>query len=469
MIIVMSGSTDSQNKELPSEIEERLSQLETEHDSTKWVSYSCILEDDHRDIDRKLLKAGTLVLRNPSQPDVIREDTPANRQVFLKQDKTWTTEAREDIWFPPLSTLSSELKQEVEDCLSFKKNFLDAIDENIIRSAKGTPLPAVSSLPKWFYLLAWEPKIKEVNQEVELTDQLLETLTQECGVPKELNWPSEWRDWLKSLTSMRIYSLRVRSTSVHVISAFIPPLQFEQSHNPAFIALRQQLVNKVLHVYETWNSESSMHPIFKFFTIGSMSKSLDQKMASSAGDHWTVVSFYANDGTINTIKPPPSIDRLSLCNFLDLICPETRQQRISKIRQVVDNKLIGIGYPGNFSVDDIKKQTGYRRALIQDALLQFQETGHYRVYRQGEMNKICVCLPEAKHVPQTAHTVSSAYFRQTFALRYLAYLSPLVGVSIWFAKDVILGKPFEAFGLIAIVPLAYAGRWVETWLGGQGK
>ena len=455
----MTGSPDSRVNELhPAESEERLSQLETEHESAKWDSYIHRLEADQRDIDRRLLKAGTHVLSNPNQPDMIREDTPANRQEFLKQDRTWTTGVREDIWFPPLSTLSLELKQEVEEFLSLKKNFLDAIDENIW-SAKGTPLPAVSSLPKWFYLLAWEPKIKEVKLEVELTDQLLETLTQECGVPKELNWPPEWRDWLKSLTSMRIYSLRVRSTSVHVISAFIPPLQFEQSHNPAFIVLRQQLVNKVLDVYHAWNTESSKRPIFKFFTIGSMSESLDPKMASAAADHWLVLSSYAN-GTRNTIKPPRSIDRLSLRNFLDLICPETRQQRISNIRNYVDKKLKGEGFEGFFSVDKIKEQTGYRRALIRDALLQLQLSGHYRVYRHGDNNDICVCLPEGK----LGHKVTNTYFRQIFVLRYLALLSPMVGVSIWFAKDVILGRPFQAWGFFVIIPLAYAGEWVGNWL-----
>jgi hypothetical protein len=41
----------------------------------------------------------------------------------------------------------------------------------------------------------------------------------------------------------------------------------------------------------------------------------------------------------------------------------------------------------------------------------------------------------------------------------------LIGVSVWFAKDVILliteGKVFAVWSYVVIIPLVYAAKWIE--------
>ena len=101
------------------------------------------------------------------------------------------------------------------------------------------------------------------------------------------------------------------------------------------------------------------------------------------GDHWLVVSSPKADGTFQTRVPPRFADRLSLRNFLDRLRPETRQQRILKIKQFVDERLAQ-GYEGNIDLEKVHNETGYRRAAVRDALLALQRSGHYRLYKTPE-------------------------------------------------------------------------------------
>ena len=81
------------------------------------------------------------------------------------------------VWFPSLSALPLELAKRAEHSRSVKSVFIAAIDENIAL-ARGEPLPEVKSLPLWFALLAWEPRIKDSSLVADLTDTLATKLAE---------------------------------------------------------------------------------------------------------------------------------------------------------------------------------------------------------------------------------------------------------------------------------------------------
>ena len=77
-----------------------------------------VLERDGRDIDGKLLKCGSQVLCHPSEPGTFREDSPGNRQAFLRLDRTWSNAARLRVWFPSLTDLPAEAARRAEQARS---------------------------------------------------------------------------------------------------------------------------------------------------------------------------------------------------------------------------------------------------------------------------------------------------------------------------------------------------------------
>ena len=68
--------------------------VEYERADPQWQDFIRVLERDGRDVDGKLLKCGSKVLCHPSEPEIFREDSPANRQEFLRLDQTWSSAAR---------------------------------------------------------------------------------------------------------------------------------------------------------------------------------------------------------------------------------------------------------------------------------------------------------------------------------------------------------------------------------------
>jgi hypothetical protein len=430
-------------------------QLEYEGAHPEWRDYVRVLERDDRDTDGKLLKCGSKVLCHPSEPETFREDSPANRQEFLRLDRTWSGAARVRVWFRSLSALPADIANQAEHCRSAKNEFLAAIDENMV-SARGEPLPEVRSLPFWFALLAWEPRIKESSFVADLTDSLATKLAEHSGVPGEVSWPSDWRRWLTDLNGVKVYSLRGMTATVHVVAAFATGVAFKANCGPELLPPSQKVANLICEVYWEWSRSSAANqPAFTFFTIGSALEWPEQLPAHATGDHWLVVSSLRTDGTFKTSVPPRFADRLSLRNFLDRLKPETRQQRIFKIKQFVDER-IQQGYGGNIHLDMIHNGTGYRRSSVRDALLALQNSGHYHLYKTPEG-----LLAVGARTTQLGAVITAAGLQRTW-LAHLACLGPAVTVGVWFLKDVILGRPFDMWAFAALLPLAYAGEWLNT-------
>jgi len=420
----------------------------------EWREYVRVLEKDERDVDGKLLKSGTRVLCHPSQPEALREDNHANRQEFLRLDRTWTLQARQRVWFPSLPPAWGDLTGQTEECRSAKRAFLAAIDENI-RSARRQPIPEVKSLPFWFAVLAWEPKIKEVTEVADLTEELTDHVASKSGVPQQVEWPDEWRNWLASMNGLKIYALSGMTATVHVIAAVPAWVRFQAPGQPKFSSPGQETVDLIHDVYQQWSRDSGQQAAFAFFTLASALPWPEQITGYAAGDHWLILSSLKTDSTFETRTPPRFADRLSLRDFMDRLRPETRQHRISRSKRFVDG-LLDTGYEGNIHLEKIARDTGYRRTAVRDALLALQDSGHYQVYRTSE-GEIAV----GRKGTRMGVTVTAATFRRSWLAR-LACLGPAVSVGVWFAKDLILGRPFEILGFAAMIPLAYGGEWLNT-------
>ncbi len=430
--------------------------LERERFDPEMQDYVRVLERDDRDMDGKLLKCGSAVVFHPTEPENFREDSPGNRQEFVRRDRTWTVAARQRVWFPSaISALPAEVANRADQSRSDKNKFIAAIDENIVR-AKGEPLPEVKSLPVWFALLAWEPRIRESSLVADLTDSLVTSLAERSGVPREVRWPNEWRRWLTELNVVKVYALRGMTATVHVVAAFATGVGSKANCDPELLPPSQGVVDLIRDVYAEWSrTGAGRNAAFTFFTIGSTLGWPEQVVGYAAGDHWLAVSSRKGDGTFKTSVPPRFADRLSLRNFLDRLKPETRQQRILRIKEFVDGRLAE-GYQGNIDLEKVAQGTGYRRTATLDALLALQSSGHYRLYKTpGGFVAI------ARQTANGGGTLTAAGLHRGWA-SHLAFLGPAVTVCVWFGRDTILGRPFQAWAVLACLPLAYAGEWLNT-------
>lgn len=416
-----------------------------------------VLDRDERDLDGRLVKSGSAVLCHPSQPQAFRADSPANRQEFLRQDRTWTPEARQRIWFPPVATMPANLAGRIEACRSAKKAFLAAVDENMVL-ATGRPIPEVQSLPFWFPLLAWEPRIREVAQVADLSDALAGRMMQASRVPPEVAWPQDWQQQMRDLNAVKVYALRGMTATVHVVAAFVTPVRCRAGGAPELLPPSQSTVDAVQGAFQEWQrGHGQNRPAFTFFTIGSAQAWPEEMTGHAASDHWLVMSSPGKDGTWETRTPPRFADRLSLRNFLDRLKPVTQQQQISRIKCCVD-ELLNSGYEGNVHLEKIAKETGYRRTAVRDALAALRDSGHYRLYETAEG-----VLAVDSRTATLGTPATPARHRHRWLIR-LALLGPAIGVAIWFLRDVIIGKPFDFGSFLVSVPLAYAGEWLNTRL-----
>jgi hypothetical protein len=421
----------------------------------QWRDFVRVLQRDERDLDGKLLRSGSVVLCHPSQPEAFREDSHANREEFVRQDRTWTPEVRQRLWFPPVSHMPSDFTHQVETCRAARKAFLAAIDENMVL-AKDQPIPEVQSLPLWFDLLAWEPRIKTVSEVADLSESFATRMAQDNGVPPQVAWPKEWGQQLADLNTVKVYALNGLTATIHVVATVATPIRFHAGSNPEILPPDQGTADLIRDVYRQWVCTGRHNrPTFTFFTVGSALPWPAEVTGQAAGDHWLIVSHLSDNDEWETRTPPRFADRLSLRNFLDRLRPVTQQQRVSRIKSLVDD-LLDCGYEGNIRLEKIAKETGYRRTAVRDALLTLRNSGHYRLYKTSGGDIAVGAATSGAGIPATPSRLRSGW------LPRLACLGPAIGVGIWFAKDVIIGRPFEFQSFVVLLPLAYGGEWLNV-------
>lgn len=363
----------------PAELESMTVQSEEE---LQWRPFIRILERSERDADDRLLKAGTPVLFHPASPGAFHEDTPANRQEFLRRDRTWTPQDRQAAWFPPLSSLPGDLSGRLDHYRAARNGFLTAIAENM-RTAPGMVLPDSLAPSLWSRLLAWKPTVRDARQVADLGPELARRMAMSSGVPPEIGWPDDWRQWLESLNGMVVHALHCGKTVVHVVSAVLTRVNFSTPGQVDPVPPGQDAIDMVRQIHAQWLKNNGQPGSFVMYTIGSMLPWSGALQGHAGGNAWLLVSTLGDDGGWQTALPPSFAADQSFRDFMDLLRPETRQQRVFVIKDYVDARLEE-GYEGNLHLDKIAKATGRRRSVILDAFRALHDSGRYRLYRTPE-------------------------------------------------------------------------------------
>ena len=183
---------------------------------------------------------------------------------------------------------------------------------------------------------------------------------------------------------LKVHALGGSSTTVHVVTAFVSRVRFMPADQPVLTPPGQEDIELVQHIIrQRLRDKDGSFPTFVFFTVGSLLSWPEEMAGYAAGDHWLIVSNLNVDGSWDSRTPPRFADRYSLRNFMDLIKPETRQQRISRIKTFVD-ELLDSGFEGNLDIELIKRKTKYRRTTIREAFLTLQGSDHYDLYKTRE-------------------------------------------------------------------------------------
>lgn len=350
--------------------------------------YLIVLKSPQRDFEKKLLPAGKKVLVDRFDENAIMEDTRSNRVLFKNRYCTWKDESRVRVWFPDVDAVSPDLKAAVAAAQACKQQFAANIEENIKTSVHQL-FPEVHQT-LLHSLLPFEPRIRRVHQIIDLNESLVNLLQSESGVPQELDWPEYWHEVLSSTNHLVIYSVEALATKVHVVAAFVSLLQFKPQQSPSLIAPDATVIEAVRSIYEQWvASRKSDNLIFTFFTLGSSLPWSAEVQGVASGTHWIICSAPAKDGRWQYIQPPRPADRISLADFKDRLIPETRQQRISRIRTFIDQYLDLHFDDSNLDIERIKRglkelDYDYRRSAILDAIMAIQGRASYRIYKTGD-------------------------------------------------------------------------------------
>jgi len=453
-----------------------------EYPLTKVPEYCCrVLDRDERDLEGRLLKKGTKILFHPVEAHIFKEDNEIERATFLAHDCTWTDDARRYVWFPPLAEFRKNNARQEDSIRRSRAAFRSAINDNMIQ-AKGKAVPEVKSLPFWYSALAWEPKITEVTETPEdLAPALAKLVMEKSGVPRALEWPAEWRKWLEELNEMKIYTLRGLSTTFHVIAAMPVFLRFSRPREIAWVPLNHEIIDSILSLYGEWAARGKSRATFRFFTLGWTKDTDDRREAETAwpgldsGNHRLFISSF-QDGRLMATIPPPLINmRLSLRNFADLLCPETRNERLTKIHHFVRTKLIDEHYEGNLTVRRIQEaskdfspilwgekkgssaaRAGYRRTTILMALFELKKLGQYRVYKTNDVE---IAIGRLQDVG-IGTPVSENILRPSLLGR-LAFLFPAIAATLYLIRDLFGGKALSIPIYVVSVTFSYLIEWLR--------
>lgn len=175
------------------------------------------------------------------------------------------------------------------------------------------------------------------------------------------------------------------------------------------------------------------------------------------GRSWTLLSSPDGSGRWQTSDPDHFSVRLSLRNFLDRLCPETQQQRISRIKSTVDGHIAG-GYQGNVLLGMIAKQTGYRRTVVRKAFSDMQNSGHYKCYRvEGEL---AIGPPDARPRGTRLRPIVPAMVKYHLWI-LLSVAIPLFG---WRLASYHETGQWKWWILALLLPFAHVGLCLETAL-----
>lgn len=418
--------------------------------SDSFEQYLDTLRRPMRDVEGKLLPAGTRVIRHLDAREDVMEDNPDNRRRFTDNGFSWRDVTR----LPPPGQWGDELRQALQDAGRRCGQFRAALQDNL-KASVGEPLPDIR-LPFWAYGLPFLPRIRTVEQIADLSRRFSDEVCRLGHLGEETSVPEEWDQALESMIDMKVYSVAGLLGTFHVVAAFAAPLKFSRYQNPEPGPATADLVSAVHRLYHDWVSRTSS-PRLTFFSIGSATAWENGVAGFTDGDQWTVLSWPDEEGGWRTSSPPQFAVRRYLRDFTGRLRPETEQERISCIKSAVDRR-IDEGYRGNILLEKIAKETGYRRTVVKDVFRAMQESGHYECYRVG--GQIAVRR-------RTGEGGIRLYSEPSIWLRYHIGMiaAGLLGPLGWVMASYHVTGVFHWQTLLWVIPFGCAARCVENVFG----
>jgi len=421
----------------------------------EFAPYLYTLPQEARDPELRRWPAGTVVLRDPFATDKFMVDNDANRRRFRDRDCTWTDDSRRRVWFPEPTP---ELKAQLQAVQSARERFVAALDENMTASRR-QPVPE-ENMPYRVALLPWEPKLLDTSSVADLTADVAKGLRGMSGTPAELAWPANYDQMLRDLCSVKVYRLQGTWVEMHVVAAFVTPLRFERGAGPKLVQPGAEVLDGVRAAYRQWRSRDGSAPRRTFYSLGSYTPWVGDLHGHAAGDHWVVFCSANADGKTWEVRTPERpADPLSLRNFLDRLKPETRQQRISRLKYVIDDLL---QTQPNVVLDDLKEKTGDRRTNIRDTFLTMQQQSP-DAYRLEKRYDGRVQIRKAQ--PGDRIGLTEASFRKSLVRRHtLGLLATAAGAGGWVIKDWIRGSTVDPTGFFILIPTVYVAGCLQAMI-----
>lgn len=416
-----------------------------------------VLESEARDVDGRLLRAGTTVLCHPDAPDEIRDDNPENRRQFERLSFAWTDETRLNLVFPKLADCTATFRTELESATVARRRFATAIDENL-RSSVGELFPDVR-LPFWFKLLPVNPLIRRVD-DFSLTSQLIGDLKHDSGIDVNAEWPSEWTDRLAQINKVSVYTVSCLGARLHVLVAFLGNIRFDSRSGPSIEIPSQSAVETAYrHYRESVTSSKLTAPNVTFATVASP-KEWPEDVVQRVGDTWSILSSPIGDEKWTAHSITGVSGSRSVTGFLTRLRPETREQRTERVRIEID-RLLESGLD-RADVGRIKKALSYERTDIEDAFFALRKTGDFRLFWHKTDGRQILAIDRRIDLP--APKVRRRQIRRRLWLVQIATM--IVVQLIWIALKIAVmtlvgGEPFHWFDLLA----GYAGLVSGKYLG----
>ncbi len=435
---------------------ESMRQSEASDGAEEWGAYVRKLECDTRDTDGRLLKKGTPVLFDPGSPGVLREDTPSNRHAFLLQDRTWVSETRMRRWFPAKADWAEDFALERERAQAACASFLAAIEENL-KTALQSAFPDVN-LPSLAALMPFQPRIRRLAQETDLSTDLAATILRSAGAPAELEPPREWAEAVAAVNAIRVYKLRSLPADARVVAVFVTPLRLRRDRQPVFAPPAAETIEAVRAlVARRLAAMTGRKPVYTFFTLAAAQPWPEGQKGLAVGDACILLSHRTESGGWHTAVPPFFATRTTFRNFLERVCPVTRQERVSKIKAAVDG-LLAEGYRANITVAKIASRTAFRQTTVRDAFLAMQEVSPDK-YRVERVDRHQIAIRRCR--PGEPLSLTSRSFRKGFLRRHiLLFVSAGVGVSGWVLRSRV--RLDGTLGFLLLVFLVYVTGIIQT-------
>ena len=210
-------------------------------DSIDWSRFRRVLNHPHpaerRDSHQRLLDVGTWVLANPASPREFLEDTPSNRSRFVEQSFGWSSQTRQTLVFPTVTSLDASFQEKLRSAQRRCGEFFLSIQENL-EHARGSDFPEETM--GWLETLIpfeYTAKIRSVKLESNLDREwVAEVLATMPGIPEKTPITREWADLLASLNGLRVYRIRGRGRSLLVSVAVVTRIAFHAEAPPEFLS-----------------------------------------------------------------------------------------------------------------------------------------------------------------------------------------------------------------------------------------